>query len=225
MGERRPARAMTFLHAANCLAVVFVPPWMIYQYKLKEYCESSGALVRAGFWYAAVQLVQLILVAQFVPVVDSGSFDVVQELMKAVISMCDCAGLYYHFEPKRMAQGAALGIGLAWGTAESVLNRLVPLAVQARGLQFSWKHTLTSVEANISLCSYMALAVLMRLWVREPSKRTSIAVLVGMQRLVAPVIASYIRHAPFDEAPAASVLAQLMTMLVFAFAAFRVTSS
>ena len=31
--------------------------------------------------------------------------------MKAVISMCDCAGLYYHFEPKRMAQGAALGIG------------------------------------------------------------------------------------------------------------------
>ena len=101
----------------------------------------------------------------------------------------------------------------------------VPLAVQARGLQFSWKHTLTSVEANISLCSYMALAVLMRLWVREPSKRTSIAVLVGMQRLVAPVIASYIRHAPFDEAPAASVLAQLMTMLVFAFAAFRVTSS
>merc|ERR1712216_806555 len=199
----RPARAMTFLHAANCLAVVSVPPWMIYQYKLKEYCESSGALVRAGFWYAAVQLVQLILVAQFVPVVDSGSFDVVQELMKAAISMCDCAGLYYHFEPKRMA----------------------PLAVQARGLQFSWKHTLTSVEANISLCSYMALAVLMRLWVREPSKRTSIAVLVGMQRLVAPVIASYIRHAPFDEAPAASVLAQLMTMLVFAFAAFRVTSS
>ena len=48
--ERTPARAMTFLHAANCLAVVFVPPWMIYQYKLKEYCESSGALVRAGFW-------------------------------------------------------------------------------------------------------------------------------------------------------------------------------
>ena len=186
--------------------------------------SSARAPVRVRR-YAAVQLVQLILVAQFVPVVDSGSFDVVQELMKAVISMCDCAGLYYHFEPKRMAQGAALGIGLAWGTAESVLNRLVPLAVQARGLQFSWKHTLTSVEANISLCSYMALAVLMRLWVREPSKRTSIAVLVCTQRLVAPVIASYIRHAPFDEAPAASVLAQLMTMLVFAFAAFRVTSS
>ena len=35
-------------------------------------------------------------------------------------------------------------VQVSWGGAESVLHRLVPLFVEARGLQFSWRHALSS---------------------------------------------------------------------------------
>ena len=109
----------------------------------QEFAESRQ-MVQVGFWYATIQLLQLILTATFVPSADPNSFDVAQELMKAFITLCDCLGLYRMFAPRRMAQGSAVAIGLAWGTTESLLHRLVPLVVEARGLQFSWKHTVTS---------------------------------------------------------------------------------
>jgi hypothetical protein len=109
----------------------------------QEFADTRQ-IVQAGFWYATIQLLQLILTATFVPSADPRSFDHTQELMKAFIALCDCFGLYRMFAPRRMAQGSAAVIGLSWGGAESVLHRLVPLFVEARGLQFSWRHALSS---------------------------------------------------------------------------------
>lgn len=186
---------------------------------------TTPQCVQAGFWYATIQLLQLILTATFVPSGDPHSFDVAQESMKAFITFCDCLGLYLTFSARKLALGAAAVIGLSWGTAESVLHRLVPLAVEARGLQFTWKHTLTSVEANISLGTYMALAVLMWLWVRKPAQRTSIIIVITLQRFVVPLVTSFLRYSAFVETPAIAVAAEAAMMGAFVLLAFKMSSS
>jgi len=214
---------MTMIYLANCLAITFVPPWMIYKYKLQEFADTRQ-VVQAGFWYATIQLLQLILTATFVPSADPRSFDIVQELMKAFITLCDCFGLYRMFAPRRMAQGSAAVIGLSWAGAESVLHRLVPLIVEAQGLQFSWRHALSSVEANISLRNYMALSVLIWLWVRKPQQRSGIVAIIALQRFVVPLITSYLSHAVFQETPMIAVAAHGFMVAVFASVVFKMCS-
>lgn len=215
---------MTYIYCVNCLAITFVPPWMIYKYALQEFADPRQ-FVQAGFVYASYQLLQLVLTATFVPTADPSSFDIAQEGMKAFITLCDCLGLYRMFAPRRMAMGTAVVIGLAWGTAESMLHRLAPLVVEARGLQFTWRHALSSVEANISLGTYMSLAVLMWLWVRKPAHRSTILVASGLQRFVVPIATGYLRRSAFDHAPAMAVAAQALMMAVFALITSRMAKS
>lgn len=43
-----------------------------------------------------------------------------------------------------------------WAFADSVLHRLAPLWVGARGLEFTWEYILQGLEANANLvCSFM----------------------------------------------------------------------
>ncbi|EKX40174.1 hypothetical protein GUITHDRAFT_42004, partial [Guillardia theta CCMP2712] len=158
---------MTFLYCANCLALTFVPPWILYKYKLIEFAPVA-LVVQAAFVYAGTQLFQMILMATFVPSADPHEFNVSQECMKAFITLADVLGLHYLFQ-KRSSMGTAAGIGLSWSATESLFRRLVPLWVEARSLQFSWNHLLTSIEANISIAIHIAFALLVWLWIRKPN--------------------------------------------------------
>jgi hypothetical protein len=129
----------------------------------------------------------MILMATFVPSIDSSAFDLSQECMKAFISLGDMLGLYYLFQAKRTSYMAAL-IGLSWATTESLLRRLIPLCIEARSMQFSWRHTLTAVEANISIVTHISFAVLIWAWNRKPALWREIATLLVGQKFVFPIV-------------------------------------
>lgn len=45
---------------------------------------------------------------------------------------------------------------IGWAFADSVLHRLAPLWVGARGLEFTWEYILQGLEANANLvCSFL----------------------------------------------------------------------
>jgi len=68
----------------------------------------------------------------------------------------------------------------------------VPLWVEARSLQFSWNHLLTSIEANISIAVHIAFALLVWLWIRKPNSRSTVSgVLVG-QKFLFPVVTRFV---------------------------------
>lgn len=55
-----------------------------------------------------------------------------------------------------------------WAFADSVLHRLAPLWVGARGLEFTWDYVLQGVEANANLaCSFYSLICLLFILVFE----------------------------------------------------------
>mmetsp|Transcript_22052 Transcript_22052/g.44386 ORF Transcript_22052/g.44386 Transcript_22052/m.44386 type:complete len:227 (-) Transcript_22052:89-769(-) len=199
---------MTVVHFVNCMALTFVPPWIIYESKLTGYATVSQ-MAWAGLYYALSQLAQMVLTATFVPSSETGAFDLTQELEKAFIGFADVYGLFYLLNTKK-GYITAVTIGLAWATAESVFRRLVPLVVEARSMQFSWKHTLTAVEANISVGTHMALAMLIFVGIRtrkSSMRNTAIAAIV-FQRFGFPVITSCLKYAVFSSMPAIAVVAE-----------------
>ncbi len=82
----------------------------------------------------------------------------------------------------------AVLIGLAWATTESLLRRLIPLCIEARSMQFSWRHTLTALEANVSIVTHISFAVLVWLWIRRPQLRRDITIILVGQRFVFPIV-------------------------------------
>ena len=148
-------------------------------------------VVQAAFVYAGTQLFQMILMATFVPSADPHEFNVSQECMKAFITLADVLGLHYLFQ-KRSSLGTAAGIGLSWSATESLFRRLVPLWVEARSLQFSWNHLLTSIEANISIAVHIAFALLVWLWIRKPNSRTTVSGVIVGQKFLFPLVTRFL---------------------------------
>jgi hypothetical protein len=130
----------------------------------------------AAFLYVATLLANMILIASIVPNADPDSFDIPQILVKGLISLVDLLGLHILLSAKRSSSGVPIVTGLTWAVTESVTQRLVPLWVEARSMQFSWKHTITSLEANISIATHVVLALLVWLWTRRPALRPTIVV-------------------------------------------------
>ncbi len=46
-----------------------------------------------------------------------------------------------------------MAVAVGWATAEFVLTKSLPLWVGARGMEFDWKYTQSSLDANIALVS------------------------------------------------------------------------
>mmetsp|Transcript_49552 Transcript_49552/g.123776 ORF Transcript_49552/g.123776 Transcript_49552/m.123776 type:complete len:220 (+) Transcript_49552:131-790(+) len=203
---------MTLFHFGNCFALTFIPPWIVYKSKLEDYSTVPMG-VQAAFIYAATQVLQMVLTATFVPS-SSGDqrFDASQELMKAFITLADCLGLQYLFQQKRTAHGAAF-IGLTWATTESVLHRMVPLWLEARSMQFSWHHTVISIEANIGIITHVCFALLVWMY-KRPQLRTQIAVVVVSQRFAVPLVTSFLRYGAMAEWPFVAVGAEVGMALV-----------
>ncbi|KAG6425210.1 hypothetical protein SASPL_115636 [Salvia splendens] len=111
-------------------------------------------------------------------------FIVFQETVKALIGFIDVAGLYYaltQLTHRNISQNHKFqAVGLGWAFADSVLHRLAPLWVGARGLEFTWDYMLQGLEANANLVLSISLAALGSLmWLRKNKPKTLIPIIYG----------------------------------------------
>jgi len=184
---------MTFFHFINCAVLTFSPYFIVYQAKLLEYRQLTTCLY-VSLAYVATQLIKLILLATFVPPSEANVFDLVHELMKAVIGISDIIGTYLIFSVGSTAPRDVriLALALGWAAAESVMVRLAPLWINARGLEFSWSHIHIAIEANINIVVYVGFATLVWLWRKE--KSLSFPVHSGLFLFsIFPILSSYFK--------------------------------
>uniref|UniRef100_A0A2N9IWT3 BOS complex subunit TMEM147 n=1 Tax=Fagus sylvatica TaxID=28930 RepID=A0A2N9IWT3_FAGSY len=146
---------MTVFHFFNCAILTFGPHAVYYSATpLSEY-DTLGTSIKASLVYLGTALVKLVCLATFLKVSENDSFDPYQELLKALIGFIDVAGLYFaltQLTHRNIAQNHKFqAVGLGWAFADSVLHRLAPLWVGARGLEFTWDYILQGIEANANL--------------------------------------------------------------------------
>ena len=46
-------------------------------------------------------------------------------------------------------------MAVGWNFGESLLTRFLDFYVNAKSMQFDWKHIITAIEANLSLVSFL----------------------------------------------------------------------
>ncbi|CAL9168319.1 unnamed protein product, partial [Musa hybrid cultivar] len=132
----------------------------------------------------------LICLATFLKVPENDNFDPYQELLKALIGFIDVARLYFaltqltHRNISQNHKFQALGLGREF--ADSILHRLAPLWVGARGLEFTWEYIFQGVEANANLVLNLSLAALGSLmWLRKNKPRTLIPIIYACAGVLA----------------------------------------
>ncbi|KAK1268274.1 hypothetical protein QJS04_geneDACA006567 [Acorus gramineus] len=192
---------MTGFHFVNCAILTFGPHAVYYlATPLSEY-DTVGTSVKAALVYLGTALVKLVCLATFLKVPENDGFDPYQESLKALIGFIDVAGLYFaltQLTHRNISQNHKFqAVGLGWAFADSVLHRLAPLWVGARGLEFTWEHILQGIEANANLVLYVSLASLGSLiWIRKNKPKTLIPIIYMCALILAtmPSITSYLRR-------------------------------
>ncbi|XP_032651250.1 BOS complex subunit TMEM147 isoform X2 [Chelonoidis abingdonii] len=111
----------------------------------------------------------MLFLATFFPTWEggAGAYDFVGEFMKATVDLADLVGL--HLVMSRNAGKGEYKIMVAamgWATAELVMSRCIPLWVGARGIEFDWKYIQMSIDSNINLVHYIAMAALVWMFTR-----------------------------------------------------------
>ncbi|KAL6504377.1 hypothetical protein OROGR_026300 [Orobanche gracilis] len=181
---------MTMFHFFNCAILTFGPHAVYYSATpLSEY-DTIGTSVKAAFVYLVTALVKLVCLATFLNVSESDSFNPSQELLKALIGFIDVAGLYFaltQLTHRNISQNHKFqAVGLGWAFSDSVLHRLAPLWVGARGLEFTWDYILQGLEANANLVLSISLAALGSLiWLRKSKPKTLIPIIYACAGIVA----------------------------------------
>ncbi|CAK9150357.1 unnamed protein product [Ilex paraguariensis] len=214
---------MTMFHFLNCAILTFAPHAVYYSATpLSEY-DTLGTSIKAALVYLGTTLVKLVCLATFLKESESDSFDPYQELLKALIGFIDVAGLYFaltQLTHRNISQNHKFqAVGLGWAFADSVLHRLAPLWVGARGLEFTWDYILQGVEANANLVLSISLAALGSLiWLRKNKPKALVPIIYACAAIVAtmPSITSYLRRGLGWHFPKV-VSFELFTSLVMAF--------
>ncbi|XP_016723677.2 transmembrane protein 147 isoform X2 [Gossypium hirsutum] len=215
-------RKMTMFHFFNCAILTFGPHAVYYSATpLSEY-DTLGTSVKAALVYLGTALVK---------VSENDGFDPYQELLKAVIGFIDVAGLYFaltQLTHRNISQNHKFqAVGLGWAFADSVLHRLAPLWVGARGLEFTWDFILQGLEANANLVLSISLAALGSLmWLRKNKPKTLIPIIYACAGIVAtmPSITSYLRRGLGWHFPKV-VGFELFTSLSMAFISWQLFSA
>lgn len=174
--------------------------------------------------YLGTTLVKLVCLATFLQVSENESFDLYQEFLKALIGFLDVAGLYFALTQltyRNISQNHKFqAIGLGWAFADSLLHRLAPLWVGARGLEFTWDYLLQSLEANASMVLTVSLAALGSLmWLRKNKPKVLVPFIYASAGLLAtmPSITSYLRRGlgwDFSKVVGFEMLASVVMALV-----------
>lgn len=214
---------MTLFHFFNCAILTFGPHAVYYSATpLSEY-DTLGTSVKAAVVYLATALVKLVCLATFLQVSETEVFDPYQEALKAMIGFIDVAGLYFalaQLTHRNISQNHKFqAVGLGWAFADSVLHRLAPLWVGARGLEFTWDYVLQGLEANANLVFTISLAALGSLmWLRKNKPKTVIPIIYTCAVIIAtmPSITSYLKRVMGWDFPKI-VGFELGTSLVMAF--------
>ncbi|EOA37074.1 hypothetical protein CARUB_v10010220mg [Capsella rubella] len=214
---------MTLFHFFNCAILTFGPHAVYYSATpLSEY-DTLRTSVKAGVVYLATALVKLVCLATFLQVSETEVFDPYQEALKAMIGFIDVAGLYYalaQLTHRNISQNHKFqAVGLGWAFADSVLHRLAPLWVGARGLEFTWDYVLQGLEANANLVFTISLAALGSLmWLRKNKPKSLIPIIYTCAVIIAtmPSITSYLKRVMGWHFPKI-VGFELVTSLVMAF--------
>ncbi|KAF5190979.1 Transmembrane protein [Thalictrum thalictroides] len=192
---------MTVFHFFNCALLTFGPHAIYYSATpLSEY-DTLGTCIKTAVVYLITALIKLVCLATFLKVTENDSFDPYQELLKALIGFIDVAGLYYamtQLTHRNISQTHKFqAVGLGWAFADSVLHRLAPLWVGARGLEFTWEYILQGLEANANLVFTVSLASLGSLmWLRKNKPKALIPFIYACAGILAtmPSITSYLRR-------------------------------
>jgi len=166
---------MTFLHFVNCVALTFVPSYIIYKATRLGEFRALAVCMWGGLAYVITQLAKMIFLATFLPTSEVHyDFDFTTELVRTLVNIGDLIGAHFALN----AAGGSyegdmkiLGTGLGWATAESVFVRLAPLWIGARTLEFSWNYIQTSLEANINLLLHISFVTFVWLWSRKKLQR------------------------------------------------------
>ncbi|KAJ7522040.1 hypothetical protein O6H91_19G080500 [Diphasiastrum complanatum] len=222
---------MTLFHFLNCVALTFGPHAVYFKATpLSEY-DTLGTCVKAALVYLGTALIKLVCLATFLQVSDTDSFDAPQELVKALIGFLDVAGLYFALTQltyRNISQNHKFqAVGLGWAFADSVLQRLAPLWIGARGLEFTWDYLLQGVQANANLVLTISLAALGSLmWLRKNKPAALVPLVYASAGILAtmPSITSYLRRGLRWHAPKV-VGFEISASLVMAFITWRLFSA
>ncbi|KAL5683934.1 hypothetical protein ACJX0J_010319, partial [Zea mays] len=152
--------------------------------------DTIGTSIKAAAVYLGTALVKLVCLATLLKVPENDSFDPYQELMKVFIGFIDVAGLYFaltQLTHRNISQNHKFqAVGLGWAFADSVLHRLAPLWIGARGLEFTWEYIFQGLEANANLVMTLSLAALGSLmWLRKNKPRTLVPIIYACALLLA----------------------------------------
>ncbi|MBA0745811.1 hypothetical protein Gogos_008371 [Gossypium gossypioides] len=220
---------MTMFHFFNCAILTFGPHAVYYSATpLSEY-DTLGTSVKAALVYLGTALVKVC--PAYFKLTEKFVGYTFQELLKALIGFIDVAGLYFaltQLTHRNISQNHKFqAVGLGWAFADSVLHRLAPLWVGARGLEFTWDYILQGLEANANLVLSISLAALGSLiWLRKNKPKTLIPIIYACAGIVAtmPSITSYLRRGLGWHFPKV-VGFELFTSLVMAFISWQLFSA
>ncbi|EFJ04534.1 hypothetical protein SELMODRAFT_169883 [Selaginella moellendorffii] len=192
---------MTLFHFFNCAALTFGPHAVYYKATpLSEY-DTVGTCVKAALVYLGTTLIKLVLFATFLQASDNDDFHPSQEMLKALIGFLDVAGMYFALTQltyRNISQNHKFqAIGLGWAFADSLLHRLAPLWVGAKGHEFTWDYLLQGIEANVNLVLTVSLAALGSLmWLRKSKPSALVPIIYTSAGILAamPSISSYLHR-------------------------------
>jgi len=152
---------MTFYYFINCVLLTFAPLVFLYKFTtLSEYGSIwRSSLALCG--YIVTQAVKLLIIATVM--VPPAPLDYA----------IDCIGLYYVLTKQQkssLSEVKILSVALGWSFGESLLTRFVDFYVNARSLQFDWKHLLVAAEANVTLVQNVSICCLLWMTSRGGAK-------------------------------------------------------
>lgn len=218
---------MTMFHFLNCAILTYGPHAVYYSATpLSEY-DTIGTSVKAMIVYLLTTLLKLIFLATFLKVSETDNFDPHQEFMKTLIGFIDVAGIYFaltQLTHRNISQTHKFqAVGLGWAFADSVLYRLAPLWIGARGLEFTWEYIFQGLEANANLVLNLSLSALVSLmWLRKSKPKSVIPIIYASAVILVSMtsIVSYLRKVLGWE-PAKVVGFELISSLVMAFISWQ----
>ncbi|XP_030833468.1 transmembrane protein 147 [Strongylocentrotus purpuratus] len=191
---------MTLFHFGNCVALAYIPYFIVYKCSgLSEY-SAFWKCVQAGTAYLFTQLCKMMILATFFPTSEGGvnHLDIMGEFMKSTIDLGDLIGFYFIMN-SISAKGELkfLVAGVGWATAELIMTRVVPMWVGARGTEFDWKYIQLSLESNVNLVQHISTAALVWLWSRHDLNKSVQPIVVTLLALSSykPLVVEILIHA------------------------------
>eukprot|EP00475_Leptophrys_vorax_P021513 TRINITY_DN2923_c0_g1_i1.p1 TRINITY_DN2923_c0_g1~~TRINITY_DN2923_c0_g1_i1.p1 ORF type:complete len:236 (-),score=65.89 TRINITY_DN2923_c0_g1_i1:34-741(-) len=161
---------MTLYHWICCMGLTYGPFYFMFRAGQSVY-DANNANVRivlnTASYYFITQLAKILVMATFLPSADpNSSFNSTIVLVSCVVNFIDFVGLYQtgarSLGNRLVFEKNVLLTGLGWSIAEAVTLNLIPLWIEARGMEFEWKFVFIGLQANINM--FWAFGMIATVW-------------------------------------------------------------